>query len=339
MVKRHGTFVTPQRPTVRTEYFRNEIYQTTRKYSVSNNSVAPGYQNKPSILRSSQNNTKITGVKRQATERLENENKHIKLSVDVNGFHSDHKDEDCHLLKSEEIPEDAFKEQELDMELLEDYEDLLSNIFNINAVRSELLVFDYDIKVTRADIISLRDSNWVSDQIIDYYMKLIEERAKQPNCSLPKVYAMNTSFHLKVQQKNYSDISYKTDIFTFDLILVPVRFGNHWTLSVIDFRKRCIEQYNSLSNFNSDFQRDLLQYLREEHLFQKHYDFDMHDDWRLEQRKELPQQISPTDCGVFICAFAEYLTRQETIRFGNTDVEFLRRKMAVEIVEGRLLTF
>lgn len=53
--------------------------------------------------------------------------------------------------------------------------------------------------------------------------------------------------------------------------------------------------------------------------------------------QDIPQQMNGSDCGMFSCMFAEYISRNVPISFSQNDMPYFRRKMVLEIVEGRLL--
>lgn len=70
-------------------------------------------------------------------------------------------------------------------------------------------------------------------QVINFYMNMLVERSKQPN--LPSAYTFNTFFFPKLRSSGYSAVrrwTKKVDIFSVDIILVPVHLGVHWCLSV-----------------------------------------------------------------------------------------------------------
>lgn len=62
---------------------------------------------------------------------------------------------------------------------------------------------------------------------------MLVERSKQPN--LPTAYTFNTFFFPKLRSSGYSAVrrwTKKVDIFSVDIILVPIHLGVHWCLSV-----------------------------------------------------------------------------------------------------------
>jgi sentrin-specific protease 1 len=70
------------------------------------------------------------------------------------------------------------------------------------------------------------------------------------------------------------------DIFSKDLVLMPVNSGLHWTLAVFDFRKKQLAIYDSLGGKNMRLANALLKYLEEEHMDKKKSAYDT-SDWTL----------------------------------------------------------
>lgn len=121
-------------------------------------------------------------------------------------------------------------------------------------------------------------------------MNLLVERSKDPG--LPSVNTFNTFFYPKLRSSGYSAVrrwTKKTDIFSVDILLVPVHLGMHWCLSVsldersyikqevkfqcftmqylnvrsllsqvVDFRKKSILYFDSMGGSNNDACRLLL---------------------------------------------------------------------------------
>lgn len=125
-------------------------------------------------------------------------------------------------------------------------------------------------------------------QVINFYMNLLVERSQKPN--LPTVNAFNTFFYPKLRKSGYCAVrrwTKKMDIFSKDILLVPVHLGVHWCLSVslcylkdsswiycwgfstniyvfqcifqvVDFRKKSVMYYDSMGGKNDEACRVLL---------------------------------------------------------------------------------
>ena len=53
--------------------------------------------------------------------------------------------------------------------------------------------------------------------------------------------------------------------------------------------------------------------------------------------KDIPQQENGSDCGMFTCKFAEYLSRDADISFSQDDMPYFRKRMVYEIVRADLM--
>ncbi|XP_022913577.1 uncharacterized protein [Onthophagus taurus] len=234
------------------------------------------------------------------------------------------------LIPVEEPVENAFKE------LTQHQNALVDNAFNRQRPATEVLVSKFNMNITRADMGTLHGLSWLNDEVINFYMNLIIERGKSK--SFPAAYAMNTFFYPKISTGGQSSVrrwTRKVDIFSYDMIAVPIHLGMHWCMAMIDFRTKTINYYDSMGSPNKSCLTTLLQYLRDEHNDKKKTDIDL-SDWRLINARDIPQQMNGSDCGMFSITFAEFLTRDAKISFAQENMPYLRRKVAVEILEGKL---
>ena len=70
-------------------------------------------------------------------------------------------------------------------------------------------------------------------QIINFYMNMLMERSKEKG--LPSVHAFNTFFFTKLKTAGYQAVkrwTKKVDVFSVDILLVPIHLGVHWCLAV-----------------------------------------------------------------------------------------------------------
>ncbi|CAH2067682.1 unnamed protein product, partial [Iphiclides podalirius] len=202
----------------------------------------------------------------------------------------------------------------------------------------QLLVEKFNLRIHRRDLQTLAGLNWLNDEVINFYMNLLMQRCEE-RTDLPKVYATNTFFYPRLQQSGQAGLrrwTRKVDIFAHDLMIVPVHLGVHWCLSLIDFRSKRISYLDSMGSRNQPCLDALLQYLRDEHQDKKGQPFD-DKGWSTENLKDIPQQMNGSDCGMFACTFAEFSCRNAPYTFSQTHMPYLRRKAALEILQGKLL--
>lgn len=201
----------------------------------------------------------------------------------------------------------------------------------------EVLVEGYKLQIRRRDMESLAGLNWLNDEIINFYMNQLVERGEQEG--KPKVYAFNTFFYPKVMGQGHESVrrwTRRVDIFSKDYILIPVHLGMHWCLAVIDFKKKMIRYFDSMGGNNVGCLNALKDYLCAESLDKKKQKFDL-SEWKTEIAKDIPQQMNGSDCGMFACKFAEYITREADINFSQEHMPYFRKRMVYEIVTKQLL--
>uniref|UniRef100_A0A671U4I5 SUMO specific peptidase 1 n=1 Tax=Sparus aurata TaxID=8175 RepID=A0A671U4I5_SPAAU len=203
----------------------------------------------------------------------------------------------------------------------------------------EVLSEGFGLSLTRKDLQTLSNLNWLNDEVINFYMNLLVERSKDPN--LPSVNTFNTFFYPKLRCSGYSTVrrwTKKMDIFAKDILLVPVHLGVHWCLSVVDFRKKAILYFDSMGGNNDEACRILFDYLQQESKDKKGKALDT-SGWILHSKKrsEIPQQMNGSDCGMFTCKYADYITKDKPITFTQKHMPYFRRRMVWEIVNHKLL--
>ncbi|NXC25353.1 SENP1 protease, partial [Campylorhamphus procurvoides] len=223
-------------------------------------------------------------------------------------------------------------------EITEEMEKEIKNVFR-GGNQDEVLSEAFRLTITRKDIQTLNNLNWLNDEIINFYMNLLMERSKEKG--FPAVHAFNTFFFTKLKTAGYQAVkrwTKKVDIFSVDLLLVPIHLGVHWCLAVVDFRKKTITYYDSMGGINSEACRVLLQYLKQESLDKKRKEFDTNG-WALLSKKsqEIPQQMNGSDCGMFTCKYADCITKDKPINFTQQHMPYFRKRMAWEILHRKLL--
>lgn len=212
-----------------------------------------------------------------------------------------------------------------------------------NALRSgpgqQVFIDKFNLRITRNDLHTLKGLNWLNDEVINFYTNLIAERGNGSSPKQPKVHSMNTFFYPKLISQGYNTLrrwTKRVDIFAQDMIIVPVHLGVHWCLSIIDFRDKTIKYYDSMGGSNQQCLNALLDYLKSEHLDKKKSEFDVND-WKTSSVRDIPQQMNGSDCGMFSCMFAEFLSRNAKILFTQEHMPYFRKKMVYEIITGELL--
>lgn len=114
-------------------------------------------------------------------------------------------------------------EEKEELPILTDEMTQVINDAFISHPSGDLLVTKFNIRITRKDIETLKKLNWLNDEIINFYFRMIVERSKETD-NLPSVYATNTFFYSKLTSKGYKKVkrwTRKVDIFSHTLMLIP----------------------------------------------------------------------------------------------------------------------
>lgn len=201
---------------------------------------------------------------------------------------------------------------------------------------TKTLIERFCIPITPRDLSTLTTANgWLNDEIINFYFELIAER------SAGSVHVMNTFFYPKVKDLGYAAVrrwTRKVDIFARQKILIPVHLGVHWCVAEVDVSARKILYYDSLHGNNPLCLQILLEWLKAEHQDKRSSPLPDADSWELCCAHHLtPAQQNGYDCGVFTCVIAEYRARGAELTFTQADMAYFRRRLAYEILTGRLL--
>jgi len=203
--------------------------------------------------------------------------------------------------------------------------------------RGEVLVDAHKIQITVKDIGTLRGLNWLNDEVINFYMQMIVTRSGKDNFC--PVYACTTFFYPKLKDGGHASVkrwTKKVDIFSHAIILIPVHLGMHWCLATIDMQRKAITYYDSMGGNNKGCLKALAEYVKEEHQAKKGAPLDM-SKWSQVIASDIPQQMNGSDCGMFTCKFAEYLSRRAKFTFSQRDMPYFRKRMVYEIVKNKLL--
>jgi sentrin-specific protease 1 len=202
--------------------------------------------------------------------------------------------------------------------------------------------------VNDRDLSRLLPSQWLNDEIMNFYGAMILTRSESNRDPTAKrkmldVHYFSTFFWPKLKNEGYEQgrlakWTKKIDIFSKDIILIPINHNNsHWTGAAINFRRKRIESYDSMNLDRHQVFKALRSYLDSEHRNKRKKPFDF-TGWQNHNPDDTPQQENGYDCGVFTCQFLESLSRgEEGFYFSQRDMTYLRRRMIWEIGHAKFL--
>uniref|UniRef100_A0A0B6Z4U0 Ubiquitin-like protease family profile domain-containing protein n=1 Tax=Arion vulgaris TaxID=1028688 RepID=A0A0B6Z4U0_9EUPU len=239
-----------------------------------------------------------------------------------------------------QVCEDIFREDEEEVEKLPELTPEMQMVID-SALRSgspnEILSEDFRLQITRADIKTLSGLSWLNDEVINFYMNLLMRSGELGERA--KLYAFNTFFYPKVKTGGHSAVKRWTkniNIFAVHYIIIPVHLGVHWCLCVADMQKKLVTYYDSMGAKNNQCLYSVLQYIHDESIAKSYTAFNRNE-WKQVNAEDNPQQMNGGDCGMFMCMYAEYITRGKEITFTQEHMPYFRRRMVYEIIKKKLL--
>ena len=141
----------------------------------------------------------------------------------------------------------------------------------------------------------LKPRIWFNDEIIDFFMKLVE----MYSVAGVNAKCLTTKFMTKLLENGYNYMLVKnwmkTDVSRCDVILCPINMADegHWTLAAIYRSRKIIQYYDSLGSCGKKYLEALERYL---------WDEGDKTRWKLSQVEiNVPIQRNSYDCGVFVC--------------------------------------
>ncbi|XP_036063198.1 sentrin-specific protease 2-like [Onychomys torridus] len=205
--------------------------------------------------------------------------------------------------------------------------------------QEEILTSAFKLHITRGDIHTLKNGEWLNDEVINFYMNLLVERNNKKG--YPAVHVFNTFFYPKLKHGGYCSVKRWTrgiKLFEKEIVLVPIHQKVHWSLIVIDLRKKSIVYFDSMGQTGQSICETIFEYLQNESKTQRNIELDPLQWKRYSMTsKEIPQQLNGSDCGIFTCKYADYISRDQPLTFSQQHMPIFRKRMVWEILHSHLL--
>ena len=187
---------------------------------------------------------------------------------------------------------------------------------------------------------------WLDDSIIHFFLNHLMSQHQN-------IHAFDIFFYNHLRDKGIDRQllrwTRRLDIFSKDFIFFPVNLRElHWTLIVANCKEKTISYYDSMGGGKvnmgcshavyeppSRHMDRVLQYLQKEHDDKKGSPLPF--DWKCNPVGEsqdvllhdgrIPQQENNYDCGVFLCMFADYISRGLPFTFSQRDMPQMRNHL------------
>jgi sentrin-specific protease 1 len=219
----------------------------------------------------------------------------------------------------------------------------------------EMVVDKFSIDMTREKIVCLRPGVWLNDEVLNFYMSMLQERDGLLCAADPKrirSHFFNSFFMERLLEtdhkycfKNVQRWSKKFDAFSLDKIFFPINIHNmHWTMAVIKIRSKQILYFDSMYGDGKKYLNGLLQWLDDEARSRGSplaANFDRNE-WTLKFHgtdSGTPRQNDGSSCGVFSILCADFMSDDLPITeasYSQDKIDFFRVKIAAAILRGSL---
>lgn len=202
--------------------------------------------------------------------------------------------------------------------------DLFNCILSIAKPSLSIVIEDYNF--TAKDIKILLGRDWLNDKIINIYFALLSKK-------FTKVYAFTSYFYYFLNKKGYQEVAKwtkNTNLFAYDVILIPVHLENHWILVVINIKDKSVEYYDSLGGYNCTVMKKVTEFIELEQAKWCKYPKTF-----LRYKKKVSLQDNGYDCGVYVCMYARTCVDNKQQYKGS--MKHLRLKILHEILANTIV--
>ncbi|XP_053574363.1 sentrin-specific protease 3 [Bombina bombina] len=182
------------------------------------------------------------------------------------------------------------------------------------------------------DLGTLYGQNWLNDQVMNMYGDLVMDTVPE------KVHFFNSFFYDKLRTKGYEGVKRWTknvDIFSKQLLLIPIHLEVHWSLVCVDVTKRTITYFDSQRTLNRRCPKHIAKYLQAEAVKKDRPDFI--NGWKGLFKMNVARQNNDSDCGAFVLQYCKFLALGYPFTFSQQDMPKLRRQMYKELCHCKLV--
>ena len=207
---------------------------------------------------------------------------------------------------------------------------------------SKVIVTNDGLELTVKDLRTVRGSEWLNDVAINAYIDIVcRHYSLATRTSITHIDPVIFCAILKsgVTSPLAKSVVAQTNMFDYDLVIVPVFKPAHWCLSTVHLNEKRITYYDSLGGCQANCCDTLLDLLSacHEHYYGKQL---KRDKWKCVDtymHKEVPRQKNLNDCGAFVCAYAEYISAGHALEFKQSDMGQFRRKIIISLITNSII--
>ena len=206
----------------------------------------------------------------------------------------------------------------------------------------EIVIDKFRVSFKHSDLLRLNPGVWLNDEVINFYMKLCEERDKISSKIIegkPSLF-LNSFFYSKLIDHGrgfkYSNVRKwlkDVDLLNYNRIFIPINMSQHWSLVCVSVSTREILYLDSLGKDGKGIMTNISRWLQSEanggNEFREFTEINL----------KCPQQMNGDDCGVFVLSFVDLLSNDLPLdTMTQTRCESIRRLLAFWIIRGSLVS-
>lgn len=198
-------------------------------------------------------------------------------------------------------------------------------------VAPEVVTWDKFVQLDGAKkgLKQLLKGEWLTDEIVDQYMLMIGNQ-RQKTYVLPHHYSKTSSVK-DLFVKHY-------EVESLDNIYVPIASENHWYLIVVFADNKSVDVFDSLPPSEERTKNHLENYSKIVEFLKPKIRIEEDKNWEtgLSEVTNFPEQLNSSDCGVFMLACVEHLSRGENCNFEQDHMDSFRLQIFNQIKNGRV---
>jgi Ulp1 family protease len=204
------------------------------------------------------------------------------------------------------------------------------------------------LRLSVSDMHSLGPGQWLTDENINFYMALLNDRAQRrikegrgPACYFTntfffnKLYKNSRRYEYKGVRKWTKKVKIGVSTAECDKIIVPIHQQVHWCCAVVDIKRKELVYYDSMLGRDESVLESLAQWVQDEMKDKADLTIDT-STWERRYPGNIPQQENGYDCGVFAVKFAEYSGLDAPLDFSQKNMSHFRKEMVVQLSKVNL---
>lgn len=224
----------------------------------------------------------------------------------------------------------------------ESIESISNIIFNVVGKDDEVVIKVGEIHLERRALICLKPQMWLNSQVIDAYMELLQIRNDHNG---GKFMFFSTHFYHLVAKRaggyNFrKGLAYvrNKNVFDMDMLVIPMNQNeNHWVMVVVNIKEKRIEFYDPLQQRRTIYtEMFFMQKWFAELAALQNFKTVNIQAWGSQMMTNVPLQKDINNCGVYVCHFAEFLSRGVPLVIDQDNLEYLRNQILVDLYNGTI---